>query len=214
MGVLGSEVQHGRSGSHRVGRSAGTCAAHRVHGTPPNPRAPRGVGVHRHGVQDIFILLRALPGFKFVSKRSVFFIPVIGWVMAMTGHVSLHRTDRASQAACLRRCGELLDAGCCVAFFPEGTRSCDGRLQPFKKGAFVLAARRRVPVVPVTIQGAAQLMPRLREYLLFPGTIKVTIHPAIPPRKPTEMTSAAHAAVGSVMPRHLVAPSEDRSPAE
>ena len=112
---------------------------------------------------DIYALfeLDALP-LKIVAKREIFYIPLCGWVMYLIGHIPLDRSKGG--AGVLARCGELLDRDQPVFFFPEGTRSADGRLQAFKPGAFVLAARKDVPVVPITILGTAALMPPGNEF--------------------------------------------------
>lgn len=100
---------------------------------------------------DIFSLFHLARPFKFISKTSNFFIPIIGWSMFLTGHIMINRTDKKSQIACLKQCGVVLSEGASVLFFPEGTRSDDGRMHGFKKGAFSVAAKAKVPVVPVTL---------------------------------------------------------------
>lgn len=65
--------------------------------------------------------------FKFISKTSNFLIPIIGWSMFLTGHVPIQRMDVRSQMQCLQTCSALLKEGCSVLFFPEGTRSKDGK---------------------------------------------------------------------------------------
>ncbi|KDD75828.1 hypothetical protein H632_c481p1 [Helicosporidium sp. ATCC 50920] len=163
-------------------------------------RPPSRVYVCNHSsALDIFIALRALPGFKFISKSSVFLIPFVGWAMFLTGHVRLRRTDRKSQVACLKECARLLRRGSSLLLFPEGTRSRDGRLQPYKKGAFSLAAKAGCPVVPVTIRGASSLLPRNAPWLFFPGVVDVMVHDPIPPGDPEKMAEqawkATHAAL-------------------
>ncbi|EOA16893.1 hypothetical protein CARUB_v10005118mg [Capsella rubella] len=84
---------------------------------------------------DIYTLLSLGKSFKFISKTGIFVIPIIGWAMSMMGVVPLKRMDTRSQLDCLKRCMELLKKGASVFFFPEGTRSKDGRLGPFKVNA-------------------------------------------------------------------------------
>lgn len=76
---------------------------------------------------DIYSLFYLGRPFKFISKTSNFLIPIVGWSMFLTGHVPLQRMDLRSQMQCLSRCSDLLKEGCSVLFFPEGTRSIDGR---------------------------------------------------------------------------------------
>lgn len=74
------------------------------------------------------------------------------------------------------------------------------------QGAFSVAAKAQVPVVPVTLVGTGDLMPNAREYLLFPGKVRVVVHPAIPPMDAEAMMQQAQAAIASSLPRARVAP--------
>ena len=155
---------------------------------------------------DIYTLFHLHRDFKFISKTSNFLIPIIGWSMFLTGHVMINRVDRRSQLECLKACGELLKRGASVLFFPEGTRSKDGRMHEFKKGAFSVAAKAGVPVVPITLKGTGDLMPNKKEYLLYPGKVEVVIHPAIPPSDAESMMKASYDAIASELPPELIAP--------
>lgn len=128
---------------------------------------------------DIYSMFHLRRPFKFVSKTSNFLIPVVGWSMYLTGHIPLKRMERRSQLEVLKTCREMLADGGSVLFFPEGTRSADGKMQAFKKGAFSVAAKENVPVVPVTIVGAHEAMASGKEYALNAGGIKVIVHPPI-----------------------------------
>ena len=128
---------------------------------------------------DIYSLFHLRRPFKFISKVSNFIIPIIGWSMYMTGHIALKRTDRKSQMKTLKDCRELLQKDCPVLFFPEGTRSPDGNMGDFKKGAFSVAAKEKALVVPVTLVGTADRMANGKEWMLRAGGIKVIVHPPI-----------------------------------
>ncbi|KFK29629.1 hypothetical protein AALP_AA7G158700 [Arabis alpina] len=128
---------------------------------------------------DIYTLLSLGKSYKFISKTGIFVIPVIGWAMSMMGVVPLKRMDPRSQVDCLKRCMELLKKGASVFFFPEGTRSKDGRLGPFKKGAFSIAAKTGVPVVPIALMGTGEIMPTGSEGILNHGSVRVIIHKPI-----------------------------------
>ena len=156
--------------------------------------------------QDIYTLFHLDRDFKFISKTSNFLIPIIGWSMFLTGHVMINRVDRRSQLECLKQCGELLKQGASVLFFPEGTRSKDRRMYEFKKGAFSVAAKAKVPVVPITLLGTGDLMPNKREYLLFPGKVRMVVHPQIPPTDADAMMAEAREVIASSLPPELVAP--------
>ncbi|XP_002961230.2 1-acyl-sn-glycerol-3-phosphate acyltransferase CHLREDRAFT_174358 [Selaginella moellendorffii] len=145
----------------------------------PHPNEPAVYISNHQSFLDIFALFQLGRPFKFISKTSVFFIPIVGWAMYLTGHIPLHRLDAKSQLECLRRCIELLKRGVSVFFFPEGTRSTDGTLAAFKKGAFSCAAKAKVPVVPIALVGTGHLMPNGKENVLRTGKVKIVIHPRV-----------------------------------
>ncbi|GJP53347.1 hypothetical protein CLOM_g12506 [Closterium sp. NIES-68] len=125
----------------------------------PPPDAPAVYVANHQSFLDIYTLFQLRRPFKFISKTSNFLIPIVGWSMFLTGHVPLKRMDKRSQMECLKKCLELLQQGTPVLFFPEGTRTKDGKLSDFKKGAFSIAAKAGVPVVPITLIGTGALMP-------------------------------------------------------
>ncbi|XP_077248319.1 1-acyl-sn-glycerol-3-phosphate acyltransferase BAT2, chloroplastic-like [Tasmannia lanceolata] len=128
---------------------------------------------------DIYTLLTLGRSFKFISKTGIFVIPIIGWAMFFMGLIPLRRMDSRSQLECLKRCMDLVRKGASVFFFPEGTRSKDGKLHAFKKGAFSVAAKTGAPVVPITLMGTGNLMPSGMEGVLNSGSVKVVIHKPI-----------------------------------
>ncbi|KAM0946845.1 putative 1-acylglycerol-3-phosphate O-acyltransferase [Dioscorea sansibarensis] len=128
---------------------------------------------------DIYTLLTLGRCFKFISKRSIFLFPIIGWAMYLLGVIPLRRMDSRSQLDCLKRCMELIKKGASVFFFPEGTRSKDGKLGAFKKGAFSVAAKTGAPVVPISLMGTGELMPAGMEGVLNSARAKVVIHKPI-----------------------------------
>ena len=145
---------------------------------PPADEAAVYVANHA-SFMDIYSMFHLRRPFKFISKTSNFLIPVIGWSMFLTGHVPLKRMERRSQMETLKKCRDMLGDGGSVLFFPEGTRSVTGKMAPFKKGAFSVAAKENVPVVPVTIVGAHEAMASGKEYELHNNSIKVIVHPRI-----------------------------------
>ncbi|MEM1118647.1 MAG: lysophospholipid acyltransferase family protein, partial [Bacteroidota bacterium] len=88
---------------------------------------------------------------KWVGKKSLFEIPVLGWLMKLAEDIPVDRTDPQSRATVLTRARRVLEKGCSVMFFAEGTRSRDGRLKRFHDGAFRLAIDAGVPVLPVAV---------------------------------------------------------------
>ncbi|OQU91568.1 hypothetical protein SORBI_3001G206000 [Sorghum bicolor] len=140
---------------------------------PPN-NSP-GVYVANHqSFLDIYTLLTLGRCFKFISKTSIFMFPIIGWAMYLLGVIPLRRMDSRSQLDCLKRCVDLVGKGASVFFFPEGTRSRDGKLGVFKRGAFSVAAKTGAPVIPITLIGTGKLMPSGMEGILNSGSVKKT----------------------------------------
>jgi len=110
---------------------------------------------------DVICLAAFLPlPVRFVAKRILAYIPVFGQVMWATGHIIIAREDRKQSFQALDRAAEKIRRGTSVLVFPEGTRSPDGRLLPFKKGGFVLGIKAQVPIIPISISGTRPMMPK------------------------------------------------------
>ena len=131
------------------------------------------MGNHQ-GNFDIHALTLAIPRlFSWVAKEELFRIPVFGTAMRRAGYIALDRSDGRKALKSMRQAAERIAAGTGVVIFPEGTRTLDGSLLPFKRGAFMLAAKAGVPIVPFTINGSRERNPRHR-LELRPGTISVS----------------------------------------
>ncbi len=123
------------------------------------------VGNHQ-SMLDILVVLASLPlHFKFIAKRELFWIPFFGWHLWVSRYISLKRGDPESGKAALEKARHWLRQGVNILFFPEGTRSLDGRLQDFKAGAFKLGLEEHIDFLPVVIQGTRDAMPK-RSFLL------------------------------------------------
>ncbi|HQH83572.1 MAG TPA: lysophospholipid acyltransferase family protein [Syntrophorhabdus sp.] len=110
---------------------------------------------------DIFSLLNGLPvQFKWIAKRELFYIPFLGWAMKRAGYISLDRKHPREAIKAMDDAAKKIREGTNIIIFPEGTRSKDGHLLPFKKGGFSLALRAKVPIVPVGISGSNRLQPK------------------------------------------------------
>lgn len=109
---------------------------------------------------DVLVLGSVLPhDFKWAAKRSLLKIPFLGWHLKLAGHVPVERNSGARSAAeVIHRFEAVLRQGKPLLVFPEGTRSEDGIVRPFKTGGFYAAVRAGVPVVPVALEGAHKLM--------------------------------------------------------
>src|SRR5712692_3367591 len=97
---------------------------------------------------------------KFLSKKSIFRIPLLGWQMSIAGDVPIVRGDKTSARQAIQQLRERLDRRLSVLFFPEGTRSAGGMLGEFREGAFRLAIEAGVEVLPLAIVGAAGSLPK------------------------------------------------------
>ncbi len=109
---------------------------------------------------DILVLFRLFVHFKWVSKIENFRVPAIGWNMSLNRYIKLRRGDPQSIEQMMQACERTLAAGSSVMMFPEGTRSVDGKLRPFKHGAFTLAQRTGAPVLPIVVHGTARALPK------------------------------------------------------
>lgn len=110
---------------------------------------------------DIYTLLSGLPfSFKWIAKRQLFSIPFLGWTMKRAGYISLDRENPREALKAINDAAQKIREGMSIIIFPEGTRSKDGVLLPFKKGVFSLAVRAGIPVIPVGIRGTSALQPK------------------------------------------------------
>lgn len=130
---------------------------------------------------DILVLFCLHRHFKWVSKEAIFNVPFIGWMMRMNKYVALRRGHPNSIARMMHACEDHLRAGSSVMLFPEGTRSRDGRMRRFKHGAFTLAVRNRLPVLPVVVDGTQNALPKHGFLLRETGEMRVHVLPAIEP---------------------------------
>lgn len=135
------------------------------------------VSNHQSGL-DILVAFRLFCHFKWVSKIEMFRVPLIGWNMWLNGYIPLRRGQRDSVVQMMQTCERALAAGNSIYFFPEGTRSRDGRLRPFKTGAFILAKKMGVALLPVIINGTSKALPKnsLNFHGHFPMRVTVLPH--------------------------------------
>jgi len=130
---------------------------------------------------DIPVLVRALGPFqlRWMAKRELLRIPFFGWALWASKHIVVKRTRSKDVAVAMASACEKLGQGLSVVVFPEGTRSVDGQLLPFKRGGFRLAEKAGVAVVPVTINGSGLLMKR-GDWHLKSGEVEIVIGEPIP----------------------------------
>lgn len=130
---------------------------------------------------DILVLFRLFKHYKWVSKLANFRVPCIGWNMTLNRYIPLRRGDKKSIREMMDLCAKALEGGNPIMMFPEGTRSKDGRLRPFKHGAFTLAKRANAPILPIVIEGTGNALPKAGLTLQGRHHITVRVLDEIPP---------------------------------
>lgn len=114
----------------------------------------------------------------FLAKKELYSLPLLGIPMRRVGCIVVDRKNREANRNIAPKMAEMLAKGYSYGVFPEGTRTPDGTLQKFRTGIFKILAGHPLEVWPVTIDGAQAVMPKNRRGL-FPGEIRITVHPAI-----------------------------------
>ena len=152
------------------------------------------------------IVVPVLPGrTTILVKKELFKVPILGWAMRMASLVPVDRSNRDAAIASLGKASEVMKAGLHMTIFPEGTRSIDGRLLPFKKGPFHLALDAGMPIVPVTVLGSLLMMPK-GKVRIQPGTAQVVFHAPIDPaqiKDRDQLMEAVRASIASALPDEL-----------
>ena len=136
---------------------------------------------NHQGAYDIWSIYGYLNhNFKWLMKKELEKIFLVGWACKCAGQIFVDDSSVAGIKETIADAEKTLRHGMSLMIFPEGSRSWDGRMIPFKRGAFMLAAEFRLPVVPVTIDGSFRAMPRTT-YNMTPSKIRITIHKPIYP---------------------------------
>ncbi len=113
---------------------------------------------------------------KHLAKKEIFSIPILGWAMKATGYISIDRQGGRETVKAMKNAAEKIHHGMSVAIFPEGTRSPNGSIQPFKKGGFTLAIKSQIPIMPIAISGSRGIIQK-RSMKVYPGSISILIEP-------------------------------------
>lgn len=141
---------------------------------------------NHQGAYDIFAIYGYLNyPFRWMMKKSLEKIPLVGYSCAVSGHIMVDNSSPAATRHTMQEAEKRLQGGMSLVVFPEGARTWNGKMKPFKRGAYSLAMEFNLPVVPITIDGAFDVMPR---YSRLPhwGHIKLTIH------RPIEASDDGH----------------------
>jgi len=138
-------------------------------------------------------------------KRELFKVPILSRAMLLGQFVPVDRTNRDAAIASIQRATEVLHEGVNITVFPEGTRSRDGRLLPFKKGPFHLAMESQVPIIPMSVYGTETMMPK-RGFRISKGKATVVFHAPINPKSFTDREQLAQAVrdrIASALPEWM-----------
>ncbi len=119
---------------------------------------PYVIIANHESMTDIFAIYLLEVQFKWLSKKEVFKVPIVGYCMKICGYIPISRGQRNSHKEALDRCAAWIKKGVSMLFFPEGTRSLDGKPKKFKVGAFKLAIETDVPILPVILINAGKLL--------------------------------------------------------
>jgi len=147
-----------------------------VKGLENTDRAQSYIVVANHASQiDIPLMFAALPfPIRFLAKRSLFYIPVFGWSLALARFIPVDRGSSRKARRSIDRAARRVARGRSLVVFPEGTRSVDGALQRFKSGAFVMGVKSGVPILPLAIRGSFAVVPK-STLAVAPGPVEIVI---------------------------------------
>lgn len=138
---------------------------------------------NHQSLADILVCYGLHRQYKWVSKESIFNVPLIGWNMRLNQYVLLKRGDMKSIKEMMAVCRDWLNKGSSIMLFPEGTRSEDGKLQSFRDGAFRLALDCDVELIPIVIDGTRDLLPKGGKFLCFQRDVRIKVLPPISPEQ-------------------------------
>ena len=129
---------------------------------------------------DIPALIYSIPfQTRFIAKKELGRIPIWGWAVSAMGHVMIDRKNIQRAKESINSAMEKIKKeGLSIVAYPEGTRTRDGKVRPFKKGTFILAIQSEIPIVPISITGAYGVFPR-KSWVFRKGTIRINIHPPV-----------------------------------
>jgi 1-acyl-sn-glycerol-3-phosphate acyltransferase len=145
-----------------------------------DPNQPYVFMANHASTIDIWALFMAIPRrVRMIAKKQLARIPLFGWVMWAGRFIFIDRQNAAAARRSIEEAGRRIRGGCSVLIFPEGTRTRDGQMGPFKKGGFHLAMEAGVPIVPIALRGTRALMPR-GSLRVLSGTVSVIIGSPIP----------------------------------
>lgn len=152
-----------------------------VRGAENVPRDRPVIFVSNHqGAFDIPALQGVIPiQFRWLAKKSLFSVPLIGWSMSLAGYIPIERENSVAAYKSMEEAAERIKNGTSVVIFPEGTRSQTGELLPFKRGAFMLASKSGVDMVPVAIRGTREILKK-GGFWIKPSKVEISFCKPVP----------------------------------
>ncbi len=139
-------------------------------------KGPGVIIINHESALDIPIAVAGLQApVRFMAKRELFKVPIFGWCLALCNHIPIDRQNRKKAIKSINKVSKkLIRKRIFVIVSPEGTRSHDGQIRPYKKGAFRLADAENLPLIPVTIMGARYCIPK-KSFNVVPGNVDIVI---------------------------------------
>ena len=139
-------------------------------------KGPGVIIINHESALDIPIAVAGLQApVRFMAKRELFKVPIFGWCLALCNHIPIDRQNRTKAIKSINKVSKnLIRRRIFIIVSPEGTRSHDGQIKPFKKGAFRLADAENLPLIPVTIMGARYCIPS-KSFNVVPGKVDIVI---------------------------------------
>lgn len=144
-----------------------------------DPRHPYVVVCNHQSMADIPLISNLPWEMKWLAKIELFKLPILGWMMQLSGDISVDRKNPRSGAQALIKAQHILEQKCSVMIFPEGTRTLDGRVRQFTDGAFHLAIKAKVPVLPLVIEGSRDCISKNNWRFGKPSDIFLKVMPPI-----------------------------------
>jgi 1-acyl-sn-glycerol-3-phosphate acyltransferase len=130
---------------------------------------------NHQSMYDIIALVTTLGiQYRWIIKKELLKIPVFGYALYASRNIFIDRSNTASAIESINKGFERLPEGVSVMVFAEGTRSPDGKIQEFKKGGFITAVQRKIPILPVTVNGSRRILPK-KSLTMMPGKIQVVV---------------------------------------
>lgn len=168
---------------------------------PKAGSAPVVMVANHQSAADIWALYLTGAQFRWLSKDAVFRVPIIGTAMRWAGYVPIKRGDRSSHGSAMQASARWLRQGISMVFFPEGTRSEDGRLKEFKPGAFRLAIDEKVDILPIVLRGTRDMVQK-KSGIPRPARLEIEVLPRVP-HKPGESLDSFGERVRFIIGQHL-----------